>query len=321
MKRALLTLCMAAALVSQEITQNSAPASTANLSLSKRIDAETQRLDILKVTNPEQALIEALALIPDPLPAFDKSTFLTTRQSLLDQLAIVQAKFIAASYARVSGKWELASSLFKEASELASVTKTSVKEGLAPMRKQWEDAIVDAKTKIAEVEPRIVIFDENPRFKALDAKNDRTMDENIEYEKFMNAKAELLQPLTVWKNNLIVAPKAFANFDILEKEPDAYVQAAKNNEEKMLKAIATEKAEINRYDEDAKNPIINSKRLKPLSFYIRQRIGQLTEQKVDREMWLYYLNRYRVLDPGNKEVIKKIDWALGNSPTPKDKSK
>ena len=320
MKRALLTLCMAAALVSQEITQNSAPASTANLSLSKRIDAETQRLDILKVTNPEQALIEALALIPDPLPAFDKSTFLTTRQSLLDQLAIVQAKFIAASYARVSGKWELASSLFKEASELASVTKTSVKEGLAPMRKQWEDAIVDAKTKIAEVEPRIVIFDENPRFKALDAKNDRTMDENIEYEKFMNAKAELLQPLTVWKNNLIVAPKAFANFDILEKEPDAYVQAAKNNEEKMLKAIATEKAEINRYDEDAKNPIINSKRLKPLSFYIRQRIGQLTEQKVDREMWLYYLNRYRVLDPGNKEVIKKIDWALGNSPTSKGKS-
>jgi hypothetical protein len=32
------------------------------------------------------------------------------------------------------------------------------------------------------------------------------------------------------------------------------------------------------------------------------------------------LNRYLVLDPGNKEVLKKIDWALGNSAPAKGKS-
>ena len=318
MQRSHILLCMTSALVAQATPQASTPAPT--LSLAKRIDAETVRLDNLKLTNPAEALTEALALIPDPLPTFDKSNIQATRQSLMDQLAIVQVKFMAGTYARECGKWEQASSLFKEAAELATATKAPTKEGVAPSRKQWEDAVAEAKIKIAEVEPKLVAFDDNPKFKELGAKAERTMDENIEYEKFMAQKADLIQPLQVWKNNIAIAPKALAVFDDLEKGPDAYIEACNNNVQKMQKVIVAEKAELNRFDEDAKNPIINSKRLKPLAFYISQKIRQMSEQKTDRPTWLLNLNRYLVLDPGNKEVLKKIDWALGNTAPSKSKS-
>ncbi|MFZ9186864.1 MAG: hypothetical protein ACO219_04765 [Holophagaceae bacterium] len=320
MKRSLILLAMTPVLIAQATPPASPPASTPTIPLSKRIDAETKRLDALKLTDPAQALAEALALVPDPIPAFDKSSIQATRQSVMDQLAIVQVKFMAGSCARECGKWEQATLLFKEAADLASAIKEPVKEGVAPSRKQWQDAVAVAKVKIAEVEPQVAAFDQNPRFVALGAKADRTMDENIEYEKFMAQKADLIQPLQVWKNNIEIAPKALAVFDDLEKAPDPYVEACMNNMQKMQKAIAAEKAELNRFDEDAKNPIINSKRLKPLAYFINQKIRQMTEQKVDRQLWLLNLNRYLVLDPGNKEVLKKIDWALGNSAPAKGKS-
>jgi hypothetical protein len=309
---------MTSALVAQAIPQSSTQAPT--LSLAQLIDGQIDRLNTLKLTDPAQALAEALALIPDPLPTFDKSNFQATQRSLKDQLAVVEVKFMAGTYARECGKWEQASSLFKEAAELATSTKAPTKEGVAPVRKQWEDAVAEAKVKIAEAEPKLVAFDDNPRFKELGAKADRTMDENIEYEKFMAQKADLIQPLQVWKNNIAEAPNALAAFADLEKKPDAYIEPSINSSVKMQKAIAAEKVELNRYDEDAKNPIINSKRLKPLAYYINQKIRQMSEQKTDRPTWLLNLNRYLVLDPGNKEVLKKIDWAMGNTAPSKSKS-
>jgi hypothetical protein len=320
MKRSLILLAMTPMLIAQATPPASPPASTPTIPLSKRIDAEIKRLDALKLTDPAQALAEALALVPDPIPAFDKSSFQAIQQSVMNQLAIVKVKFMAGLCARESGKWEQATLLFKEAADLASAIKEPIKEGLAPSRKQWQEAVAVAKVKIAEVEPQVAAFDQNPRFIALGAKEDRTMDEHIEYEKFMAQKADLIQPLQIWKQNIKDAPIVFGSYDDAEKEPDPYIEVCMNAMQKMQKTIAVEKAELNRYDEDAKNPIINSKRLKPLAYFIKQKIAEMTKQKVDRQVWLFNLNRYLVLDPGNKEVLKKIDWALGNPAPAKGKS-
>ncbi len=83
MQRSHILLCMTSALVAQAIPQASTPAPT--LSLAQLIDGQIDRLDTLKLTDPAQALAEALALIPDPLPTFDKSNIQATRQSLMDQ--------------------------------------------------------------------------------------------------------------------------------------------------------------------------------------------------------------------------------------------
>ena len=320
MHRSLMIVGLTPALMAQASAPAAAPTQAPTLPLAKRLEGEMKRLESLKQTNPQQALAEALALVPDPLPTFDKTNIQTVRQSVVDQLAVVQVKFMAGSLARECGKWEQAMTLFKEAAEFATTTKGPIKEAVAPSRKQWEDAVALAKVKIAEVEPQLAAFDENPRFKELGAKAERTMDENVEYEAFMARKADLVQPLQVWKKNVEIAPRALGTFDALEKEPDGYIEACTNNAQKMQKIISAEKAELNRFDEDARNPIINSKRLKPLAYYINQKIRQLTEQKADRPTWLLNLNRFLVLDPGNKEVLKKIDWALGTTTSSKPQS-
>ncbi|MFM8430757.1 MAG: hypothetical protein ACKN95_07125, partial [Holophagaceae bacterium] len=61
MKRSLILLAMTPVLIAQATPPASPPASTPTIPLSKRIDAETKRLDALKLTDPAQALAEALA--------------------------------------------------------------------------------------------------------------------------------------------------------------------------------------------------------------------------------------------------------------------
>lgn len=295
-------------------------AQTPSASLAQRVEAETQRLDTLLQTDPKAALAEAQLLIPNPLPAFDKSTILTTRASLMDQLAIVQIKFFCGRAAREAGQWELSLGLFKEASSIALVAQDNIKSGLTLGRKQWSDAVADAKTKIAETEPKLADIDNDPRFKDLDAKKERTLGENIEYESYMNRKADLVQPLGVWRKNIEIAPKAMETFDKLEQEPNAYIEACNTNAKKMKDRLDAEQKDRKRFDELARNPIINSKRLTGLRLYIFQGMKDLTQQKVDKTVWLLNLNRFLQLDPSNKDALKKLDWANGVVPQPKKSS-
>ena len=65
MHRSLMIVGLTPVLMAQASAPAAAPTQAPTLPLAKRLEGEMKRLESLKQTNPQQALAEALALVPD----------------------------------------------------------------------------------------------------------------------------------------------------------------------------------------------------------------------------------------------------------------
>jgi hypothetical protein len=230
--------------------------------------------------DPDKALAMAEALIPAAPPAFDGSTPQMVATSINEWRALTSIYRTASDAAYQAGQIEKGREYAVKAQANAKATYEQGSGPLSKLKETWAKAVADAQKAMDDE-------------KALDAKTDRTPDEQKHLD-FLKANH------ATFENNLAMGSKAMAYQDKsiqdLKDEPADYDKVLSVIDARLkdeAAAIEKEKGDKAKYAADG--------------------LASITRD-MDKEKALLALRRFRVLDPSNKDLTRKIDFLLGKGP-------
>lgn len=263
--------------------------------IAQRFKAEQPGLDkLLKERDGLAALAKAQALIPEPLPAYDKSSPAAGMASSSEYSALMALHSYAGKAALVAGDWEKALGYFKKAEDIAKTNAVDTVTALAPTIESWTAAIANAKKAMEEGAARKA---------ELKAKTKRDEREDQELKNF-----------EIHENNIRQGPLQIArikgSLDGLKSDSEGFNKAIDG----VQKSLAEEKENLTKFKGD------KAKYVSAVFNVNNMAIRQTVEDKLN------FLVRLTFLDPRNTKVQKEMDRLMGKAPavpekTPKGKAK
>lgn len=139
--------------------------------------------DLLKESNPTEALKKATSLLPETIPSFDSSSPAAGMKCSVSFSGLVRLYLLAGKAAGEAGEWEQVLDFCGKAKEVTTLNYEGTKKIAQPILDTWNQALAAAQKFV----------DENgERIKALQAKPGRTPDEEKEYQDLV-AKDQIYQ--------------------------------------------------------------------------------------------------------------------------------
>lgn len=272
--RASLLLAVPALLAAQE----KAPETVA-----QRFKNEKPVLDkLLKEREGMAALEKTLALVPVPLPGFDKGSPAIGLASSSEFSALMAIHSYAGKAALMAGDWEKALELFKKAEEIAKINASETALALAPTIETWTTAVAQGKKAMEEGAGRKATL-----------KAQAKRDEREEQE---------LKNIEIHETNIRQGPIQLAriqgSLEGLKSDSEGFAKAIDG----VQKSILEEKDNLAKFKGDKAKYVTAVYSVKNLA------IRQTDDDKLN------FLVRLKFLDPKNAKVQKEMDRLMGKTP-------
>lgn len=311
--RTLSALLMASAIMSAQ----------APTSLVERFNSELPGVQaLLKEFQAKDALAKAEALIPSPVPAFNKSNIQEAMKSAEESKGLIAIYRLCANAAVASGDWEKGKDYFQKALDVAKGSHEGIKTAAAPVLEQWDKVLAEGTKYMGEnaarkkeledklpkaKEEQLAAMDAAQKNKSLKPEERKAInDKGAQLQKELEELDVLTANFKVHQDNAAKAKNVRSILGESVKAQEEGVQKANDSLAKLAESIdkrAKEIADFNAEQLKKRQKVVGNKTWVEAILRNHSNITDLQTPQAQVE----FLNRLLVHDPGNKEATKVLD--------------
>jgi DNA repair exonuclease SbcCD ATPase subunit len=300
-------------------------------SLVERFNAELPVVQGLqKQFKAKEALAKAEALIPNPVPAFNKSTIQEAMKNAEDFKGLVAIYRLCANAAVASGDWEKGKDYFQKALDAAKESQEGIKSASAPVYEQWDKVVAEGtkymnenaarKKELEEKLPKarqeqMAAVEAAQKNKSLKAEERKAINEKgAQLQKDEEELEALTANFKVHQDNAAKAKNVRSILGESVKAQEEGVKKATDSLAKLAETIekrAKEIADFNAEQLKKRQKVVGNTTWVDAILRNRNNITDLQTPQAQVE----FLNRLLVHDPGNKEATRILnDIMQGKDP-------